>query len=632
MCGIVGKLNFEPQKPADFNLLAKMAFVLRHRGPDDKGFYIKDNVGLGHQRLAIIDLSPAAHQPMSNEDKTIWLVFNGEIYNFKTLKSQLLSRGHHFISHSDSEVILHLYEDCGTDCLKDLRGMFAFAIWDEKKKKLFLARDRLGKKPLYYFLDRMSLIFASEIKGILEDPQVKRKINYKAIHYYLTYNYVPSPFTAFNNIFKLPPAHYLVWQDGRIDIKGYWKLNYAPKLNLSEKKCCGEILARLEEAVKIRMLSDVPLGVFLSGGTDSSAIVALMTKVTKSPVKTFSIGFEDSAYNELPLARKVAELYKTDHHEFLVKPQTIEILPKLVWHYGEPFADSSALPVFYVSKLASGSVKVALNGDGGDENFGGYRRYHFEQLINSYNQLPSLVRKNINKIIKIIPYTNSAKLNLFLEKSKVLLETAPGSPPERHLWLLYWFNYNLEKKLYSDDFREKVGNANPLDIMRESYKNFGGFSETLDNMLSVEVNTYLPDDLLVKMDVACMAHSLEARSPLLDQEFMEFTARLPADLKIKKGKRKYIFKKAMEPLLPKEIIYRRKKGFTPPIDNWFRKEMKNFAYEILFDSKTINRGYFRKEGIENLLKEHCQAKMNHGEVIWALIFLELWHRTFINGR
>ena len=632
MCGLVGKLNFDFQKPVEKELIEKMAEKLRHRGPDDKGVYVKGSMGLGLSRLAVIDLSGTGHQPMRNEDKTVWIVFNGEIYNFQSLKRKLIERGHKFFSNSDTETIIHLYEEYGEECLKHLKGMFAFAIWDERKKKLFMARDRIGKKPLYYFLNDQCLIFASEIKAILEDRIVPRRVNKKAIHHYLTYNYVPNPQTAFHNIFKLPPAHSLIWQAGRISIKRYWRLNYEPKLNLSEEEACEQILPRLEEATKIRMISDVPLGAFLSGGTDSSAVVALMSKLSEKPVRTFSIGFKEGFYNELPFAKMVAETFQTEHHEFLVKPKALQVLPKLVWHYGEPFADSSALPVFYVAKMAKNYVTVALNGDGGDENFGGYRRYHFDRFIHYYNQLPSLVReKIINKFIKLIPYTNSASFNLFLQKLKVLSETSSDFQPQRHLWLLYWFNYNLKEKLYSDDFKREVGREDPLNIMAENYKNFGNLADSVDNMISVEANTYLPDDLLVKMDVATMANSLEARSPLLDHEFMEFAAALPPEFKIKNGERKYIFKKALKTLLPKEIIYRKKKGFTPPMDDWFRKEMKDYAHEVLLDSKTINRNYFKKEGIVKLLNEHCRSNINHGEIIWALIFLELWHRTFIDG-
>lgn len=632
MCGLVGKLNFDFQKPVENGLIEKMAETLKHRGPDDKGVYVKGNIGFGLSRLAVIDLSRTGHQPMHNEDKTVWIVFNGEIYNFQNLRRKLIERGHKFFSNSDTETIIHLYEEYGEGCLKYLRGMFAFAIWDEKKKKLFMARDRIGKKPLYYFLNDQCLIFASEIKAILEDRIVPRRVNKKAIHHYLTYNYVPNPQTAFHNIFKLPPAHFLIWQAGRMSIKRYWRLNYEPKLNLSEEEACEQILSRLKEATKIRMISDVPLGAFLSGGMDSSAVVALMSKLSEKPVRTFSIGFKEGSYNELPFAKIVAETFQTEHHEFLVKPKALQALPKLVWHYGEPFADSSALPVFYVAKMARDYVTVALNGDGGDENFGGYRRYHFDRFIRYYNQFPSLMREGIiNKFIKIIPYTNSASFNLFLQKLKVLSETSSDSQPQRHLWLLYWFNYNLKEKLYSDDFKREIGKEDPLNIMAENYKNFGNLADSVDNMISVEANTYLPDDLLVKMDIATMANSLEARSPLLDHEFMEFAAALPPEFKIKNGERKYIFKKALKTLLPKEIIYRKKKGFTPPMDDWFRGEMKDYAHEVLLDSKTIDRNYFKKEGIVKLLDEHCRSNINHGEVIWALIFLELWHRTFIDG-
>jgi len=631
MCGIVGKLNFDFQESVERELIRKMAQTLKHRGPDDQGVYVRNNIGLGTQRLSIIDLSLRGRQPMSNENKTIWITFNGEIYNFLKLKKELSKKGHQFSSNSDTETVIHLYEEYGRNCLKYLRGMFAFAIWDEAKNRLFLARDRIGKKPLYYFRNNQSLIFASEIKAILKDSIVPREVNKEAIHYYLTYNYVPNPQTAFENIFKLPPAHFLVWENGRINMERYWQLQYEPKINLSEKEACQQILTRLEETTKIRLISDVPLGVFLSGGADSSTIVALMSKLTRKPVKTFSVGFEESSHNELPFAQIVAKTFGTEHHEFLVKPKALEVLPELVWHYGEPFADSSALPAFYVAQMAKDYVKVALNGDGGDENFGGYRRYYFDRFIRYYSGIPSAIRKRIlNKIIKAFPFTDSSFLNLFLQKLKVLTKTSSDLPAQRHLWLLYWFNYGLAEKIYSPDFKLHVEGKTPLDIMTKSYESFGRFSNSVDNMISVEINTYLPDDLLVKMDVACMANSLEPRSPLLDHKFMEFAATLPADFKIKNGERKYIFKKALEKILPKEIIYRRKRGFTPPVDQWFRGQMKNYAYEVLLDSKTLSRNYFKKEGITRLLDDHCRRKINYGEAIWALVFLELWHRTFID--
>ncbi|MCK4846050.1 MAG: asparagine synthase (glutamine-hydrolyzing), partial [Deltaproteobacteria bacterium] len=381
MCGICGKINFTG-KPVEEGLLRAMAETLTHRGPDDEGVYIGGSVGLGHRRLSVIDLSKAAHQPMANEDETLWIVYNGEVYNFEELKEELLAKGHRFRSHSDTEVILHLYEEEGAKSVERLRGMFAFAIWDTKKKELFLARDRTGQKPLFYRIDDKdeTFHFASEIKAILKDPTVKARPDLTAIDHYMTWQCVPAPYSAFEGIEKLPPAHYMTVKDGKATLTRYWKLNYTPKLDMTESEIKSKLVYDMREAVKLRMISDVPLGAFLSGGVDSSAVVALMAEVSNQPIKTFAIGFKDAAYNELSYAKIIAERFKTNHTEFIIEPNALEILPKLVWHYGEPFADSSAIPTYYVSQLARDKVTVALNGDGGDESFAGYERYMANEL------------------------------------------------------------------------------------------------------------------------------------------------------------------------------------------------------------------------------------------------------------
>jgi len=375
MCGIGGKLYFDSARSVNPTLLDRMNAVLAHRGPDDGGVYHDGPIGLAHRRLSIIDLSPAGHQPMSNPSGTLWITFNGEIYNFLELRGELEHDGATFRSKTDTEVILALYERHGAECLRYLRGMFAFAIWDGQTRTLFLARDRLGKKPLYYYQDAKQFLFASEPKGILQDPEVPVEPDLEAIHHYLTYGYIPSPYSAFKGFRKIPPAHYLIIREGRVHLERYWQLRYHPKLQMTEAELREELLTRLREAVRLRMISDVPLGAFLSGGIDSSTVVALMSECSSGPVKTFSIGFEEERYNELPYARLVAERYGTDHHEFVVKPEAIKILPELVWHYNEPYADSSAIPTYYLSKMTREHVTVALNGDAGDENFAGYERY-----------------------------------------------------------------------------------------------------------------------------------------------------------------------------------------------------------------------------------------------------------------
>lgn len=627
MCGICGKLTFTGEK-VDEALINKMSSTLLHRGPDDGGAYVKGGIGLGHRRLSIIDLSPAAHQPMTNEDGSLWIVYNGEIYNFPALKEELEKKGHVFRSHSDTEVILHLYEEEGHECVQKLRGMFAFAIWDAKAESLFLARDRVGKKPLYYYHNSSCLIFASEIKAILQNPEVNRKPDFTAIHHYLTYQYVPSPLTAFQGISKVPPAHYIVIKNGKIALKRYWKLSYRPKLELGEEELKQEIVERLQEAVKIRLISDVPLGAFLSGGVDSSAIVALMARMTREPVKTFSIGFKEEAYNELRYARMVAELYKTDHTEYIVEPNAVEVLPKLVWHYNEPFADSSAIPTYYVSKLAREHVTVVLNGDGGDENFAGYGRYvatEFSISISTY--LPAAISRVLLPFILMLPHGGNP--NSFIWRLKRFLQEYTRSPELRNAHWLSHFTSEMKSELYTDDFSQRVGPTDSYALLLEKYRDADADS-FLDKTLYADVMMYLPDDLLVKVDVASMSTSLEARSPFLDHEFMEFAARIPSRLKLNGRSTKYILKEALRGILPDKVLYREKMGFGVPIDHWFRNELKEMAYDILLSSRSIERGYFQERFVRRILDEHMSGKWNWQYHIYNLLMLELWHREFID--
>jgi len=636
MCGISGKLFFDPTRSVEENLLLRMCRVLAHRGPDDEGTYVKGPVGLGHRRLAIIDLSEAGRQPMPNEDGTIWIVFNGEIYNFLELREDLLKKGHRFRSKTDTEVILHLYEEKGVGCLRDLRGMFAFALWDENAKTLFLARDRLGKKPLFYSVDQEKFLFASEPKAILQDPGVNVEPDLEAIHHYLTYGYVPSPFSAFKGIRKLPPAHYLLLKDGAIRIERYWRLSYAKKgLGVRseelgegvEEELCREIIERLREAVKIRMVSDVPLGAFLSGGIDSSSIVALMSELSPEPVKTFSIGFEEEEYNELPYARLVAKRFGTDHHEFIVKPEAVEILPQLVFSYNEPFADSSAIPTFYLAKMTREHVTVALNGDGGDENFAGYDRYVANQMACRYDRLPLFLRRTLERGAD--RFLRSSRPGSLRNRARRFFEAISAEPRRRYARWMSHFNDHRKADLYTGAFKEAVGGLDAVDLLLAAYE-ASDAPDFLDATLNVDVQMYLPDDLLVKVDIASMAHGLEARSPLLDHRFMEFAASLPSALKLRGKVQKYLFKKAMRNVLPDEVIRRPKKGFGVPIDHWFRHDLKAMAYDLLLDRRSLERGYFRREAVERLLDEHCRGKANWHYLLWNLLMLELWHRMFID--
>lgn len=629
MCGICGVIYYDHDRKVSKDLLEKMVTVLNHRGPDDHGLWVKQNIGLGHTRLSIIDLSPLGHQPMTNEDGTVFIVFNGEIYNFLDLRKELISKGHVFRSRTDTEVLVHLWEQEGPSCVEKLRGMFAFAIWDDRQKVLFLARDRMGKKPLFYAQLPDRFIFGSEIKAILQDPEITPEPDLEAIHYYLTYQSVPSPFCAFKGIKKMPPAHFLLFKEPSDNSpKRYWKLSYAKKVAVNGEKeeiqLQHEIIERLNEAINIRLMSDVPLGAFLSGGIDSSLVVALMAKLIGQPVKTFSIGFSHEEYNEIHYARKVAERYQTDHHEFIVTPNAQAIFPLLVWHYNEPFADPSAIPTYYVSHLAREHVTVVLNGDGGDENFAGYPRY--------FVKLPSIFDGGLG------PFLSEWKRRLIGWLAFINYNNVWRSPNRIYSLTLrrlsYYFKIThfheyYQNQLYSPEMRACTRSIPAVDIMLEKYRQSDAH-DFLDATLDLDLSLYLPDTLMTKVDIASMAHSLEARSPMLDHHFLEFVAKIPSDLKLKKGfMSKYILKKAAEPYLPKEVIYRPKMGFGVPIDHWFRHELREMVTDTLLGRKAMERGYFRRGYIEKILEQHQQG-VSWQYLIWNLFMLELWHQMFID--
>ncbi len=815
MCGIAGKLYFDPNRQVRRDLILNMNRALARRGPDDEGVWIKGNIGLGHRRLAIIDPSPSGRQPMSDSEGKIWIVFNGEIYNFLELRRELEKDGVRFRSKTDTEAIIYLYKKHGVDCLKYLRGMFAFAIWDDDKKHLFLARDRVGKKPLKFFHGPDFFVFASELKAILKDPQVRGEPDFEAIHHYLTFQYAPAPLTGFRGIRKLPAGHYLllklteergyqtekrgientellyenltykirgalfeVWKqlgpvfkesiyqkslekeflkrgisyesqkeipihynkekigtyrpdfiiDNKIilelkkinfltknevsqikyylkgsdyklallanfggkklqieryiydensrvnpsdirvipsiEIKRYWRLDYSEKWDLSEKEWGEKIMAKLEESVKLRMISDVPLGAFLSGGVDSSAIVGLMAKVSSRPVKTFTVGFEEQSHDETPYARRVAELFKTEHTELVAKPDAVEILPELARQYEEPYADSSALPSWYLAKLTKKYVTVALNGDGGDENFGGYVRYNACKIFYEFHRLPKTLRKKLlPKIVGIL-----AKLFYYGPRKEKLLRFAKeiGQDPEKsYLELVSYFNSEQKSRLWTEEFPARGGSASggknrlaetdSFKILEPKFQEAEKF-DWLDKVFYADFNTYLPDDLLVKMDIATMSHGLESRSPLLDHEFLELTAKIPAYLKIngfsrisdgfslkkisapfrlisalfRQNENKYIFKKALAGFLPAEILRRPKKGFGAPLERWFKNELKNYLKSVLLSRKARVRGLFKKEEIERLIEEHGRGKTNYAHHLWALLALEHWFRQYFD--
>lgn len=629
MCGITGKITLTGSV-RDFEIEA-MNEAIRHRGPDDGGVYVssKGNVGLGHRRLSIIDLSPLGKQPMSYLER-YQIVFNGEIYNYQEQRKMLEKDGYAFRSKTDTEVILALYHKYREGCLKYLRGMFAFAIYDEKEEELFCARDRVGKKPFKYYWDGKTFIFASELKAILTQSEYQRQPDYLAIHHYLTYQYCPAPFTGFMGIKKLEPAHYLKLStvSGQLTIKKYWNLNYNNKISLSEKEWTEKILAKLRESVKLRMIADVPLGAFLSGGIDSSTIVALMSEVSRNPVKTFSIGFKEQKFNELIYAKMVADKFHTEHTEFIVDPQAIELLPMLVRQYEEPYADSSALPTYYVSKLTREHVTVALNGDGGDENFAGYNRYAAIQFSAFCERFAGFNKIITGPMINLLTHLSS---NSFFYRLKNFTDTLSFSTGARYADYVCHFDNKTKQNMYTADFASYIVGNDSASLVATLFEEDDVISPG-ERAMRVDFVTYLPDALLAKVDIASMAVALEGRSPFLDHEFLELTAQIPFNLKLHglNGK-KYILKKAIENIVPNELIYRKKMGFGIPIHDWLRKELKQYAYDLLLakDAK-INRIIKRSE-IGKLLDEHATNKVNHGYRIWTLLTLELWFREYFNG-
>jgi len=627
MCGIAGRVNFNSRAPVDPRILAGMCGLLAHRGPDGQDVWVERDAGLGHRRLAIIDLSDDARQPMAYADGRFQITFNGEIYNYRELRADLQQKGHRFRTQSDTEVILAAYAEYGAASVQRLNGMFALGIWDRAERTLFLARDRVGKKPLYYRFDDDGIAFASEPKAFLADPGFSSRPDFAAIDWYLSYQYVPAPLSALAGVRRLEPAHYLIAGRGAATPQRYWRLQYGRKVRISEQEATEEVLARLDAAVRRRLVSDVPLGAFLSGGIDSGSIVALMAKASSSPVKTFSIGFEEDAYNELPFARMVAERYATEHHEFVVRPDAVALVPKIAWHYNEPYADSSAIPTFYLSELTRRHVTVALNGDGGDESFAGYDRYHAVALAKRLDRLPVAARRGIVSAVNTLPHGRTRSP---LGRARRFVE-AMQLPAERRYcrWVMH-FTPEVKAWLCTPGFREAAGARDPDELLLERYR-ASDAPNIVDATLDVDLHTYLPDDLLVKVDIATMAHGLEARSPLLDYELMEFAASLPTTWKLKGRVKKYILKKAVEGLVPAAILSRPKMGFGVPIEQWFRNELREFAADLLLSKRAIERGYFHRGAVERLLEEHATRKRSWHYQLWNLVMLEMWHRQVVEA-
>jgi asparagine synthase (glutamine-hydrolysing) len=640
MCGICGIVNLDDQKVVDRTLLQRMCDSIRHRGPDGEGIYLRGPVGLGHRRLSIIDLA-TGDQPMTNEDGTIWIILNGEIYNYRDLTDELRQRGHIFSTRSDTEAIIHAYEEWGAECCAHLRGMFAYALWDENNRRLVLARDRLGKKPLIYTLTPQALLFASELRTLLCDSEVSRQIDIDSLYAYMMRLYIPTPRTVFQNIFKLPPAHYLVYEDGKMEIKRYWQVDFSRKpfsgqsnknSTNREAEICDRLWDLLREVTRMRLISEVPLGAFLSGGVDSSAIVGIMSTLTDEPVKTFSIRFEEMGYDETPYARKIANLFGTDHHELTVKPSALEVLPTLVWHYSEPFADSSAIPTYYVSKLTRQFVTVALSGDAGDENFAGYDYYRVARWLETYKYLPLAMRRNLPMLLHLVKQVPG--LGNLAHRAQVILRRGELEPAQAYTYRTSVFTSAMSAELWQPDLLSRINQEVVIEHLNECLEQFRG-NDPLDRWQYMDLLNYLPDDILVKVDIASMANALEVRAPLLDHEIVEFAASLPSQVKLKEYfylglTTKYIFKKTLERLLPKDILYRRKHGFGVPISEWFRGELRSLTRDILLSKRAIERGYFQPKRVEQLINEHEMGQVDHGARLWALLNLELWHRTFID--
>lgn len=635
MCGICGIVQWGSSTAPDPELVRRMNGLLVHRGPDDEGYYAGASCALGMRRLSIIDLS-TGRQPISNEDGTVRIVFNGEVYNFQELRAELEGKGHRFKTRTDTETIVHLYEEMGPECVTRLRGMFAFAIWDEPRKRLVLARDRLGKKPLLYALRPGGLAFGSELRCLLEVPGISREVDPLAVDLYLALQYIPSPWTIFRDVRKLPPAHRLVWEKGKVRVERYWDLPVEdpPPKGLRVEEAEELLRLKLREAVRLRLIADVPLGAFLSGGIDSSIVVALMSDLQSRPVRTFSIGFEEEAFSELPYARELARAYGTDHHEFIVKPEMAEVLPRLAWHYGEPYADSSALPSYYVARETRAHVKVALNGDGGDESFAGYVRYGAMKASRLWDRLPPGLRSAGAGLAELLPEIGAAPYGFSWRLKRFLRSTLLSSLPERHLTMVGYFSREERERLYAPRMVEALGRdlGAPARYFEERFGRAGS-QDLINRLLYVDFQSYLPECLMAKMDIASMAHSLEARSPFLDHEVVEAAYRLPGSWKLKGWRgHKWILKRAFRDKLPSRILRRGKMGFGVPLGPWFRTRLKTYWEERVLSPKALARGYFREDVLRGLWRDHQEGRRDLGFKLWALLMFELWHQVVLEGR
>ncbi|WP_437230682.1 asparagine synthase (glutamine-hydrolyzing) [Planctomicrobium sp. SH661] len=645
MCGIAGAVWNRSSGAVDRSTLGQMIAAIQHRGPDDYGMLFSQELpggnesavqcALGHRRLSIIDLG-GGHQPLSNEDGTVWTVFNGEIYNYRELREELLQRGHRFQTSTDTEVIVHLYEELGARCVERMRGMFAFAVWDQKHRRLLLARDRMGQKPLYYRHDNGQLLFASEMKAILQVPGVSREIDPKAVDLFLTYQYVPHPDSILKGMRKLPPGHVAVLENDHLSLQRYWTAPYAETTEVqnersmwSVKKWQSELRETLTEAVRLRMRSDVPIGAFLSGGVDSTIISGLMQSLSPHPIHTFSMGFPQAEYDERSFARLAAAHLKTDHHEFMVEPSALASLPSLIWHFDEPFGDSSAIPTMALSEATRQIVKVALSGDGGDELFAGYMRYQAVGLAGRTDRFPGWMKSILGwNCWQRIP--TSTRQRAPGRRIKRFLQAISQTPERRYLRWIGIFDDESRQDLYPAPFRQELGDFDSSRFVVDAYQACPD-RDFVTRTTCVDTLTYLPCDILTKVDIASMAYALEARSPFLDHRVVELAARMPIELKFAPGRGKKILIETFADLIPPAIQNRKKMGFGVPIDHWFRKELTGMLRQVLLSDRCLSRGLMRREFLEGLIREHVSGHWDHAYRLWNLLCLECWCRVYVDG-
>ncbi len=623
MCGIAGYLNRHADEAHSREIVARMNDRQHHRGPDDEGLYVRWPIALGHRRLSVLDLSAAARQPLTNEDGTLWLTYNGEIYNFVGLRDELLAKGHRFRSQTDAEVLLHLYEDVQEECLQYVEGMFAFALWDEKRRRLLIARDRMGEKPLHYFTFPGGLAFASELKALLVVPEFPDVLNLQSLSRYLEFEYVPAPDTIYRGVSKLLPGHFLLYEDGRLSDREYWRVRYQSHAPEREEAYAERLRAILTRAVRQQLVSDVPLGVFLSGGTDSSAIVAVMAGMTSTTIQTFHVGFNEPGFDESAYARKVADHFSTDHHTAILDSSTArELIPRLFASLDEPFGDYSLLPVYFLCGLARRRVTVALSGDGGDELFAGYVTYPAHAVARLYERLPTFVRERIIRgLVDRLPVSHAYLGMDFLLKKFTEAVSFPN--PERHFRWLGSFSPEEQRSLLHPDVTGALNGGNLFDLVHEEDRRCEA-EGWLERLLALERRFFLQDYMLVKADRASMAHSLEVRNPFLDRELVEFVANLPAKMKLHGLTTKYVLRKALAGLLPNEILMRRKQGFAIPVAQWLTGDLRDLVVTMLNGEKLAREGFFNAAYVQRLLAEHFSRKRNHYKKLWTLLMFEGW--------